>query len=223
MKRSLPEYSAYQTEEGIQRLRNVLTAYSWKNPDVGYCQAMNIVVAGFLIFMSEEQAFWCLCNLCDIYVPGYYSKTMYGTLLDQRVFESFVEDRMPVLWEYIVQHDIQISVVSLPWFLSLFFTSMPLEYAVRIMDIFFMNGSITLFQVALAVLKINADDILQADDDGMFIAIIKHYFQTLGKCTSRVKRYKIQANHEIPRIVSNCIQRVQCHHRRNGNASKTQI
>ncbi|CAI6521698.1 AIS_HP2_G0019820.mRNA.1.CDS.1 [Saccharomyces cerevisiae] len=181
LKRSLPEYSAYQTEEGIQRLRNVLTAYSWKNPDVGYCQAMNIVVAGFLIFMSEEQAFWCLCNLCDIYVPGYYSKTMYGTLLDQKVFESFVEDRMPVLWEYIVQHDIQLSVVSLPWFLSLFFTSMPLEYAVRIMDIFFMNGSITLFQVALAVLKINADDILQADDDGMFIAIIKHYFQTLGQ------------------------------------------
>lgn len=62
---------------------------------------------------------------------------MYGTLLDQRVFESFVEDRMPVLWEYILQHDIQLSVVSLPWFLSLFFTSMPLEYAVRIMDIFY--------------------------------------------------------------------------------------
>lgn len=179
LKRSLPEYSAYQTPEGIQRLRNVLTAYSWKNPDVGYCQAMNIVCAGLLIYMSEEQAFWCLSNLCDIYAPGYYSKTMYGTLLDQRVFEAFVEDRMPVLNDYIVEHDIQLSVVSLPWFLSLFYTSMPLEYAVRIMDIFFMNGPKTLFQVALAVLKVNGDDILQADDDGMFIAIMKHYFQTL--------------------------------------------
>ncbi|CAB4251887.1 similar to Saccharomyces cerevisiae YGR100W MDR1 Cytoplasmic GTPase-activating protein for Ypt/Rab transport GTPases Ypt6p, Ypt31p and Sec4p [Maudiozyma barnettii] len=179
LKRSLPEYSAYQTPQGIQRLRNVLTAYSWKNPDVGYCQAMNIVTAGLLIYMSEEQAFWCLSNLCDIYAPGYYSKTMYGTLLDQRVFEAFVEDKMPVLNDYIVDHDIQLSVVSLPWFLSLFYTSMPLEYAVRIMDIFFMNGPKTLFQVALAVLKVNGDDILQADDDGMFIAIVKHYFQTL--------------------------------------------
>ncbi|KAG0667742.1 GTPase-activating protein [Maudiozyma exigua] len=179
LKRSLPEYSAYQTPEGIQRLRNVLTAYSWMNPDVGYCQAMNIVCAGLLIYMSEEQAFWCLSNLCDIYAPGYYSKTMYGTLLDQRVFESFVEDKMPVLNDYIVEHDIQLSVISLPWFLSLFYTSMPLEYAVRIMDIFFMNGPKTLFQVALAVLKVNGDDILQADDDGMFIAIVKHYFQTL--------------------------------------------
>lgn len=179
LKRSLPEYSAYQTAEGIQRLRNVLTAYSWKNPDVGYCQAMNIVCAALLIYMTEEQAFWCLSNLCDIYAPGYYSKTMYGTLLDQKVFEAFVEEKMPVLNDYIVQHDIQLSVISLPWFLSLFYTSMPLEYAVRIMDIFFMNGPRTLFQVALAVLKVNGDDILQADDDGMFIAIVKHYFQTL--------------------------------------------
>ncbi|KAL3237495.1 GTPase-activating protein MDR1 RNJ42_01029 [Nakaseomyces bracarensis] len=180
LKRSLPEYTAYQKAEGIQRLRNVLTAYSWKNPDVGYCQAMNIVVAGLLIYMTEEQAFWCLNNLCDIYVPGYYSKTMYGTLLDQKVFEAFVEERMPVLWEYIVEHDIQLSIVSLPWFLSLFFTSMPIEYAVRIMDLFFLNGPRSLFQVALAILKINAEDILQADDDGMFIAIMKNYFHTLG-------------------------------------------
>ncbi|CCK68551.1 GTPase-activating protein MDR1 KNAG_0B01040 [Huiozyma naganishii CBS 8797] len=179
LKRSLPEYSAYQTEEGIQRLRNVLTAYSWKNPDVGYCQAMNIVCAALLIYMTEEQAFWCLCNLCDIYVPGYYSKTMYGTLLDQRVFESFVEEKLPVIWNHLEKHDIQLSIISLPWFLSLFYTSMPLEYAVRIMDIFFMNGAKSLFQVALAVLKVNADDILSSEDDGMFIAVIKTNFHSL--------------------------------------------
>ncbi|AQZ09845.1 MDR1 (YGR100W) [Zygosaccharomyces parabailii] len=181
LRRSLPEYSAYQSDEGIQRLRKVLTAYSWKNPDVGYCQAMNIVVAGLLIFMSEEQAFWCLSKLCDYYVPGYYSKTMYGTLLDQKVFEAFVQEKMPLLWEHVEKYDIQLSVVSLPWFLSLFFTSMPLEYAVRIMDIFFMNGSKTLFQVALAILRVNGEDLLEAEDDGMFIAILKNYFHTLDK------------------------------------------
>ncbi|SCW01126.1 LAFE_0D05644g1_1 [Lachancea fermentati] len=179
LNRSLPEYAAYQDEEGIKRLRNVLTAYSWKNPDVGYCQAMNILVAGLLIFMTEEQAFWCLFSLCDNYVPGYYSKTMYGTLLDQKVFESFVESKMPVLSEHITTHDIQLSVVSLPWFLSLFFTSMPLPYAFRIMDIFLVNGPKTLFQVALAILKVNGEDLLEVDDDGMFIAILKNYFQTL--------------------------------------------
>ena len=179
LNRSLPEYPGFQSEEGIGRLRRVLTAYSWTNEQVGYCQAMNIVVAALLIYMSEAQAFFLLSALCDRLLPGYYSTTMYGTLLDQRVFESLVEKTMPILWDHLVKSDVQLSVVSLPWFLSLYINSMPLVYAFRVLDVFFLEGPKVLFQVGLAILRINGEDLLDATDDGAFISVLKSYFSKL--------------------------------------------
>lgn len=181
LNRSLPEYPGFQSEEGIGRLRRVLTAYSWVNTDVGYCQAMNIVVAALLIYMSESQAFFLLSALCDRLVPGYYSTTMYGTLLDQKVFESLVERTMPILWEHLVKSDVQLSVVSLPWFLSLYINSMPLVFAFRVLDVFFVEGPKVLFQVGLAILRINGEELLDAADDGAFISVLKTYFARLDQ------------------------------------------
>ncbi|KIW20472.1 hypothetical protein PV08_01047 [Exophiala spinifera] len=181
LNRSLPEYPGFQSEEGIGRLRRVLTAYSWTNEEVGYCQAMNIVVAALLIYQSEAQAFFTLGTLCDRLLPGYYSKDMYGTLLDQRVFEKLVERTMPVLWDHLVKSDVNLSVVSLPWFLSLYINSMPLIFAFRVLDVFFLEGPKVLFQVGLAILRINGEDLLDVPDDGSFISILKDYFSRLDE------------------------------------------
>lgn len=129
--------------------------------------------------MSESQAFFLLSVLCDRLLPGYYSQTMYGTLLDQRVFESLVEKTMPILWDHLVKSDVQLSVVSLPWFLSLYINSMPLVFAFRVLDVFFLEGPKVLFQVGLAILRINGEELLDITDDGTFISILKNYFSRL--------------------------------------------
>ena len=131
--------------------------------------------------MSEAQAFSLLSVLCDRLLPGYYSTTMYGTLLDQKVFETLVERTMPVLWDHLVKTDVQLSVVSLPWFLSLYINSMPLVFAFRILDVFFLEGPKVLFQVGLAILRINGEDLLDINDDGAFISILKTYFSRLDE------------------------------------------
>ncbi|KAI9470070.1 MAG: rab-GTPase-TBC domain-containing protein [Benjaminiella poitrasii] len=180
LNRSLPEYKAYQQPEGIDSLRRVLSAYSWKDPELGYCQAMNIVTSAILIYMSEEQAFFTLGVLCDDLLPGYYSTSMYGALLDQIIFEDLLEKTMPKLHAHFKKADIQLSVACLPWFLSLYINSMPLLFAFRVLDCFFMEGPKILFQIGLAILKINGDDLLEASDDGTFMNILKSYFSCLG-------------------------------------------
>ncbi|KAF8993775.1 rab-GTPase-TBC domain-containing protein [Cyathus striatus] len=178
--RSLPEYAGYQSEDGIGRLRRVLQAYSFKNPELGYCQAMNILAAAILIYMSEEQAFWLLEVLCDRLLPGYYAPSMHGTLLDQRVFEALVQRCLPVIHDHFQAVDVQLSVASLPWFLSLYINSMPMVFAFRIVDCFFCMGPKVLFQVGLAILKINGDALLQIQDDGGFLNLMRDYFASLG-------------------------------------------
>ncbi|KAI8378414.1 rab-GTPase-TBC domain-containing protein [Blakeslea trispora] len=180
LNRSLPEYKAYQQPEGIDSLRRVLSAYSWKDPELGYCQAMNIVTSAILIYMSEEQAFFTLGVLCDDLLPGYYSTSMYGALLDQIIFEHLLEKTMPKLHTHFKETDIQLSVACLPWFLSLYINSMPLLFAFRVLDCFFMEGPKVLFQIGLAILKINGDALLEAADDGAFMNILKQYFSQLA-------------------------------------------
>jgi len=107
---------------------------------------------------------------------------MSGTILDQKVFEHLVQRSLPMIHDHFVQTDIQLSVASLPWFLSLYINSMPMVFAFRIVDCFMAMGPKVLFQVGLAILKINGEELLSGriTDDGAFINMIKGYFRTLG-------------------------------------------
>jgi TBC1 domain family member 8/9 len=50
--RSLPEYAAYQNPEGIGALRRVLQAYSFKNPELGYCQVSSFWIHAILLYLT---------------------------------------------------------------------------------------------------------------------------------------------------------------------------
>ena len=56
-----------------------------------------------------------------------------------------------------------------------------INFSFRICDLFFLHGSKTLFQVGLAILRINGEQLLDSTDDGVIISILKNYFSTLDQ------------------------------------------
>lgn len=58
---------------------------------------------------------------------------------------------------------------------------MPLIFAFRVLDVFFLEGPKVLFQIGLAILRINGEELLDAADDGSFISVLKSYFSRLDE------------------------------------------
>uniref|UniRef100_A0A8C1HMG8 TBC1 domain family member 9B n=1 Tax=Cyprinus carpio carpio TaxID=630221 RepID=A0A8C1HMG8_CYPCA len=176
--RSMPEHHAFQNEMGIAALRRVLTAYAYRNPNIGYCQAMNIVTSVLLLYCTEEEAFWLLVALCERMLPDYYNTRVVGALVDQGVFEELTRECLPLLYEHMQDLGV-ISTISLSWFLTLFLSVMPFDSAVLLVDCFFYEGIKVIFQVALAVLHANMDQLLSCSDEGEAMTILGRYLDNV--------------------------------------------
>jgi hypothetical protein len=56
----------FNTEEGQQELKRVLTALAYVRPEIGYCQGMNFVAGALLFFIKDEDiVFWIFLSLLD--------------------------------------------------------------------------------------------------------------------------------------------------------------
>ena len=64
------------------QLRQVLVAYSLRNPRVGYVQGMGFIAALLLLFMEPEPAFWCLVAVVERLLPrDFFGGALLGPLV----------------------------------------------------------------------------------------------------------------------------------------------
>lgn len=77
-----------------------------------------------------------------------------GIQADQRVLRTLIVNYLPDVDLVLKEHDIELSLITLHWFLTLFASVVHMKILLRVWDLFFFDGSLVLFQVTLGMLKI---------------------------------------------------------------------
>ncbi|KAM6162599.1 small G protein signaling modulator 3 isoform 1-T1 [Erethizon dorsatum] len=150
---------------GVPRLRRILRALAWLYPEIGYCQGTGMVAACLLLFLEEEDAFWMMCAIIEDLLPAsYFSTTLLGVQTDQRVLRHLIVQYLPRLDKLLQEHDIELSLITLHWFLTAFASVVHIKLLLRIWDLFFYEGSLVLFQTALGMLRLKEEELIQSEN-----------------------------------------------------------
>lgn len=164
-------------DDAILPLKNILMAYSMRNPEVGYCQSMNFICAMLLLYLDEEQAFWVLTAIVEtILLRDYYAPSMLGSRVDQLTFQSCLAWKLPRVFSHLRELDIILEPILCQWFLCLFVHVLPLDAVQRIWDCFFFEGNVVLFRIGLAICKLLETDILNSGDVATIFLLLKKPF-----------------------------------------------
>uniref|UniRef100_A0A6P7F568 Small G protein signaling modulator 3 n=1 Tax=Diabrotica virgifera virgifera TaxID=50390 RepID=A0A6P7F568_DIAVI len=142
-------------EDGPEQNSNKLLGIPFvEDPQHRYCQGMGMIAASLILFMEEESSFWIMVTIVEDLLPAsYYNTTLIGIQADQRVLRTLISSYLPDTDEVLKNHDIELSLITLHWFLTLFASVVHMKILLRIWDLFFFEGSIVLFQITLSMLK----------------------------------------------------------------------
>ena len=69
------------------------------------------------------------------------------------MLSALISTFLPDLASLLEQHDIELSLITLNWFLTVFASVVHVRILLRVWDLFFYHGSLVVFQVALGMLR----------------------------------------------------------------------
>jgi len=142
-------------------LFNLLKAYSILDPEVGYCQGLPFCVGLLLMHMEEEQSFSMLKHLMfNLGLRRQFHHDMSGLQVSLYCMSRLLLETNPSLYHHLDKLEADPSLYATPWLLTMFAASFPLGFVARVLDLIFLEGSISaVIKVAVCLLLEMADKI----------------------------------------------------------------
>uniref|UniRef100_G1TQ56 Rab-GAP TBC domain-containing protein n=1 Tax=Oryctolagus cuniculus TaxID=9986 RepID=G1TQ56_RABIT len=151
-----------------QALFHILMAYSVYNPEVGYSQGLSHVVALLLMYMPEEDAFWALVQLMESRkhaMHGFYKPNTPKLERFQQHLGLIVHRVLPSLEKHLEKEGVCLEDSTTHWYIQCFLDGVPFPLALRIWDIYILEGEHVLPAMAYTALKIHNKRLLKMPRD----------------------------------------------------------
>ncbi|RMX42088.1 hypothetical protein pdam_00001221 [Pocillopora damicornis] len=199
--RTFPDNIRFSSTQDDLRpaLLNVLIAYAKHNPRIGYCQGLNYIAGLMLLIVNkEEAAFWLLDVIVGNLLPDYYAKDMLGLQIEQETLREVVRLKLPALFEHIEKLGVSYTIFSTKWFICLYIDVLPIETVLRIWDCLFYEGSKVILRVALTLLSLNEEKLMNCHDFAQLCTAMKHSFHMPGSFSRKwIKELRKSATEKI--------------------------
>ncbi|KAL2190063.1 hypothetical protein L209DRAFT_155760 [Thermothelomyces heterothallicus CBS 203.75] len=165
-----------------------------------------------LFVETEEQAFWLLNVITRVYLPGTHEMSLEGSKVDLGVLMVALKESMPGVWKQIGGDEFEagkknkgrrgqksghgansgsvsdpnrlpaITLCMTAWFMSCFIGTLPIETTLRVWDVFFYEGSRTLFRIALTIFKLGEREIKAVKDPMEMFGVVQTFPRRIVDC-----------------------------------------
>jgi len=179
--RTFPDHILFRHEEGQEALLRVLKAYSQFDPEVGYCQGMGFILAIFLMYLKEEDAFWMMAAVMGSYgMREFYLPGMPGVYKSFYQVNGLLKHYLPSLWDYLVDLKIYPCMFAPAWLMTLYVNFFKVDTVLRILDVFLNEGPKILFRVYITVFKLLKNKLMTMSCDQILesMRVLANDFET---------------------------------------------
>eukprot|EP00347_Sterkiella_histriomuscorum_P001837 403370488 len=163
LKRTFPDDEYYQLPGVIKSIRRILVSYTKRNPIVGYCQGMNYIVGRLIKYLSEEETFWVFTQLIESILPIDFYTHLIGVQTETKIFKQFVKEYLPQIDEKFQEFNFDTMLFTLNWFICIFSDKLSENVSLAIIDLIMLKGCNYIQNIALAILYLMRDKILEAE------------------------------------------------------------
>jgi hypothetical protein len=185
LNRTYPSTTLFKKERILNKLKNVLRAFSNYDNTIKYFQGMNFIVGFFLYHCDEYVAFWLFVSLIEEYdLRKLFMEGFPGLNLHVHRVELILQNEYLNIWEIFQKIGVKVEIFMVEWLFSLFSSLIPLELQIYFYKGFFSQGWYFFYKMAISSILNLKGGFIEADE--IYIGI------KCGKNEDNVKEEEIK-------------------------------